>query len=244
MHALEAATLGKRSSPQDAIERMRAWIIGLGASPDEAADLAGSSKDMAPFLDLAQPDRLIEDGDEPLGPALRLRAVWTPGHTPGHLCFFDESADLLLSGDHVLPRISPNISLLPGGDADPLGDYLTSLERVGKLDAAEVLPAHEYRFAGLPDRTEDLRRHHAARLHEIELVVLARPGVTTWQVAEQLTWSRRWTELGPQRRFALGETLAHLVRLAELGRLERSDTGIDRWWPAGAGADGRPRSAG
>ncbi len=59
---------------------------------------------------MVRADRLLEHGDLIDAPGLRLRAIWTPGHTPGHLCFHDETHDLLLTGDHVLPRITPNMS--------------------------------------------------------------------------------------------------------------------------------------
>ena len=92
------------------------------------------------FVRMAQPDRLIEDGDA-LGLAgWDLRAVWTPGHSPGHLCFHSADRRLVLSGDHVLPRISPNISYHSQQIHNPLADYLDSLVKVERLDCDEVLP--------------------------------------------------------------------------------------------------------
>jgi glyoxylase-like metal-dependent hydrolase (beta-lactamase superfamily II) len=83
---------------------------------------------------------LLEDGEHADFPGWRMRAVHTPGHTPGHLSFAEEGTGLFFSGDHVLPRISPNISTSFGGSADPLGDYLDSLAAVRDLDPAEVVP--------------------------------------------------------------------------------------------------------
>ena len=61
-------------------------------------------------------------------PGVALRAVWTPGHSPGHLCFYDETRDLLLTGDHVLPRITPNISSYDL-TSTALADYLRRWRR-------------------------------------------------------------------------------------------------------------------
>ena len=97
---------------------------------------------------MVRADRLIAHGDLVDVPGLRLRAVWTPGHSPGHLCFHDETHGLLLTGDHVLPRITPNISAWDL-ESEPLAAYLDSLEELRALEPSEVLPAHEYRFAGL-----------------------------------------------------------------------------------------------
>ncbi len=91
-----------------------------------------------PFRGMADPDVLLGHGDPvPLAGRQR-RAVWTPGHTPGHLCLHDEAKDLLLTGDHVLPRISPNIGLQPHMAEPPLAAYLRSLEFVAAYDTAEA----------------------------------------------------------------------------------------------------------
>ena len=58
----------------------------------------------------------------------------------------------MLTGDCVLPRITPNVNLNPQTEPDPLGDYLRSLERLAAYDAAEALPAHEWRYVGSPRR--------------------------------------------------------------------------------------------
>jgi glyoxylase-like metal-dependent hydrolase (beta-lactamase superfamily II) len=113
-------------------------------------------------------DVLLGDGDRVDLPGWNLQAIATPGHTPGHLCLVEEDLGVLLSGDHVLPRISPHISLVPGQLADPLGTYLDSLRRIATVEVDEVLPAHEYRFRGLTERAHALLSHHAERLIEIE----------------------------------------------------------------------------
>ena len=81
-----------------------------------------------------QPDLLMEDSDRPEVPGWDLKAIWTPGHSPGHLCFYEPTNRLMLSGDHVLPRITPNISFHPMAGPDPLGDFLTSLDKVAAYD--------------------------------------------------------------------------------------------------------------
>ena len=97
----------------------------------------------------------------------------------------------MLSGDHVLPRITPNISFHPQAGPDPLGDFLGSLDKVGAYDVDEVLPAHEYRFVDLPARVSELKAHHQARFEEA--ISAIRAGVdTTWGIAERMTWNRPW----------------------------------------------------
>ncbi|MGH3450377.1 MAG: MBL fold metallo-hydrolase [Haloechinothrix sp.] len=175
---------------------------------------------------------LLGDGDRLDLPGWNLHAVGTPGHTPGHLCLFERDLGVLLSGDHVLPRISPHISLIPGQLADPLTSYLGSLRKIAALDVDEVLPAHEYRFRGLAERVGALLSHHAERLAEIERAVAELPGATAWQLTTRLTWSRPIESMHERLlRFALRETLAHLVVLQGTCRLRASGDAVERWFP-------------
>ena len=94
-----------------AVAREAEFLCGLGASPAEAAAAVGTAGEWEKYTSIALPDRLIMDGELADVPGWKLRAVHTPGHTPGHLCFVDERSRRLFSGDHVLPRITPNISV-------------------------------------------------------------------------------------------------------------------------------------
>lgn len=209
------------------------WLRNCGVPSEIARELVFSEEGVASFLAMPEPDVLLADGDLVPGAGRRLRAIWTPGHTPGHLCLHDEAEDLLLVGDHVLPRITPNIGLQPHVREAPLAAYLESLRRVAAYHSAEALPGHEYRFRGLADRVRTLLAHHDQRCEEV-IAVLARTGpATAWQVTGELSWSRGWSSVtGFMRRAALGEALAHLRHLADLGeiaRLESSDGGHVRY---------------
>jgi glyoxylase-like metal-dependent hydrolase (beta-lactamase superfamily II) len=233
MHPAETATM--RSVDRSAWrKRMSGWLRSRGAPPTEAAEMLDVLAMTAQrHARLAYPDIDIEHGSLPLGAGSTIRAVWTPGHTPGHLCYYDEQRKVLLSGDHVLPRITPHIGLPPGAAGDPLGDYQASLRAVARYDPAEVLPAHEHRFTDLGARVEALLRHHRSRLAEIEHVVVCDPGLSTWAVAAALTWSRGWEQSGGMTRHAaVSETWAHLVHLQGRNRLLRRErSGVDSWLP-------------
>jgi len=137
----------------------------------------------------------------------------------------DERAGLVLSGDHVLPRISPNISFHSQQYPNPLGDYLESLVKIGKFEPDEVLPAHEYRFKGLKARADELIRHHEERLVEIMDLLAANDRQTAWDLTLKLTWSRPFNDIPLfMQRVANGETLAHLVLLEHRGLVHRNDT--------------------
>ena len=207
-----------------------------GLAADFAAVRQAAGPDASTFGEFTLTvDRFLVDGERPLGAGTSLVSVHTPGHTLGHVCFFDSDRNLLLAGDHILPRITPNISPAPGQADDLLGLYLGSLTALADLRADEVLPAHEYRFIGLAERITGLLAHHESRLGEIMTELHGVPGATTVTVAEALKWSRPWSQmLGPQRRFAIGETYAHLVYLERAGYvtnkgLGAGEAGVDAW---------------
>jgi len=236
MHPAERDTLPGRvwTGADAAIPGDRRWLRAHGVPEAELAALTVDPGRVGPLLLMAEPDRLVEDGDRLPIPGHEVHAVWTPGHTPGHLCLHDAGAGALLTGDHLLPRISPNVGVHGIGDADPLTRYLDSLRRVAGYAGCEALPAHEYRFGDLDARAHALIDHHRERCAEVMATLTG--DATAWEVAAQLTWSRDWTGLGDMgRRMALSETLAHLRHLETLGELSHNSGSPERWRRSPAG---------
>ncbi|MEU3743624.1 MULTISPECIES: MBL fold metallo-hydrolase [Streptomyces] len=237
MHAADTAVVRRtrEAEPGTWLDYMTQKLTAVGApeehvAPLRAARAAGRMRTL-PGLRSAVPDREIVPGELLDLAGRRLRAIWTPGHTPGHVCLHLEErhpAGLpghgrLFSGDHLLPGISPHIGLYenPGEahETDPLGDYLDSLERIGRLGVAEVLPAHQYAFADAAGRVDELLTHHEERLTGL-LALLAAP-LTPWQLAERMEWNRPWAEIPHgSRNIAVSEAEAHVRRLVKLGRAE------------------------
>lgn len=225
MHPAEAESLPARQwLAGGGREADLAWLASCGVPAQVAAELAVSEEGMTSFLAMPEPDVLLADGDLVPDTGRRLRAVWTPGHTPGHLCLHEETANVLLVGDHVLPRITPNVGLQPHIAEPPLAAYLGSLRRIARYTEAEALPGHEYRFRGLADRVRVLLAHHDQRCAEV-IEVLSRVGpASAWQVTGELSWSRGWSAVtGFMRRAALGEAAAHLRHLVDLSEVEARD---------------------
>jgi glyoxylase-like metal-dependent hydrolase (beta-lactamase superfamily II) len=230
LHPADANLIRARyEQPADLLELMATMLRRDGAPAEDITSLQQSSMPVRPFVTAVTPDILIEDGDKPEIPGWDVTAIWTPGHSPGHLCFYESGQRLMLSGDHVLPRITPNISAHPQAGPDPLGDFLGSLDKVGAYDVEEVLPAHEYRFADLPARVGVLKAHHQARIEEA--ISAIRAGVdTAWGIAERMTWNRPWDDMQVfVRRAAVGEALAHLVYLERLGVVREEDGEPAHW---------------
>ncbi len=99
--------------------------------------------------------RRLYDGQVMAIGTRRWRVVVGSGHSPEHACLYCAEDGLLISGDQVLPRISSNISVNPmEPDADPLADWLASLDKLRRevSDDVLVLPAHNEPFRGLHAR--------------------------------------------------------------------------------------------
>lgn len=144
-------------------------------------------------------------------------AVHTPGHTPDHLCLYSPAVGTLLSGDHVLPTITPHISGLDAG-VDPLSAFYASLDKVAALpDVRVVLPAHGHPFNDLAGRAAAIARHHDERLARLHDAATQSGEASVKDLSRMLFPRRSW---GPA---AESETFAHLEHLRLTGRLERRD---------------------
>jgi glyoxylase-like metal-dependent hydrolase (beta-lactamase superfamily II) len=141
--------------------------------------------------------------------------VHTPGHTGDHICLFDPADGVLLSGDHVLPTITPHISGLTE-HPDSLAEYVAALRRVAAIEGVTtVLPAHGLPFEDLPGRVAAIIAHHDERLDLLRAIAadLGRAGVRDY--SHRLFQERSW---GPM---AESETYAHLEHLWLAGEMER-----------------------
>jgi glyoxylase-like metal-dependent hydrolase (beta-lactamase superfamily II) len=216
----------------EAVLRTRlTWLRHSGAPADEAEGPLGGVAAVRQWALPERPDRHLIDGERIRVGRFDVEAVWTPGHTPGHMAFREHTEALLISGDHLLPRITPNISALADQPPTMLDDYLASLAKVSRLPVGEVLPGHEYRFTGAAARAEQIHRHHDERLREILAATHPEEGRSAWHISRGLTWSRSWADLGPLgRRLAVGETLAHLYSLRERGAVTMAEArGVWEW---------------
>lgn len=146
-------------------------------------------------------------------------AIHAPGHSDGQLVFYDAADRLLLSGDHVLNKITPHIGLWPGSQPDPLGRYLASLASLAGLDVRLALPGHKTLIEAWQGRIAELRRHHDERLALMGGVVAGAAGgaASAYEVACAVFPFERFTP--HEQRFAVAETIAHLERLALAGEV-------------------------
>lgn len=170
------------------------------------------------------PDGAYTDGDALGG---RFEVIHTPGHSPGHVCLYDRERAMLLSGDHMLPGITPNIGWLPG--VDTLGQYLESLRKVEPLEVRTVMPAHGKPFAEHKGWLRETAAHHEERCEEIAAGLRERP-MSAHEIVGRV-WRRKLSPFHYQ--FAVSEILAHLEYMAGRGQVSRQEN--DEHWTNRAG---------
>ncbi|MFL6862931.1 MAG: MBL fold metallo-hydrolase [Allosphingosinicella sp.] len=171
----------------------------------------------------------IAEGDVLRTGARRWRVVVGNGHCPEHACLVDEEAGVMIAGDQVLPRITSNVSLsLSEPEADPLGDWLASIERLKRLpETLFVLPSHGEPFTGLHARLDALAHGHHDRLDALHRhLAEPRRAVDCFSVL----FARKIDDglLG----LATGEALAHLRHLEIEGRAGREARDGVNWYGA------------
>ncbi|NIO36563.1 MBL fold metallo-hydrolase [Candidatus Bathyarchaeota archaeon] len=176
------------------------------------------------YRELSAPTSVLEDGQEISVGEYEFQMIWTPGHSPGHICLYEPTFKILLSGDHLLPTITPHVARF-SEETNPLSDYLTSLEKIEMLDVKKVLPGHEQMFEDHRERIGQLQDHHAQRLREI-LNNLKCGDSTAYMLASKVNWHidyNSWSEFPLfQKYLALGETLAHLDLLEQKRLVKRN----------------------
>jgi glyoxylase-like metal-dependent hydrolase (beta-lactamase superfamily II) len=202
--------------------------VGRQSGVPEAAlaQYAEQAKDIpSGVARVIEPDRPLRDGVEIQTDLGTWVAYETPGHSPSHVCLFQPERRLLISGDHVLGRISLYYDY--GYSPDPVGEFLRSLDVADRLDARLALSGHGKPFVDVHGHIEGNRRLVG---HRLEAVVAATS--TEPRTAAQLVPYVYEEELTVRNgSWFLAQTLCYLRHLEAAGRVrgEPDGGGAERW---------------
>lgn len=220
MHGLASEELELYRNPEETERRLREMLSDHGVSAEDLDELTRYEDWRAYISGVVEPATPLGDGEEIEVVARSWEVIHTPGHSRSHICLWSSGDRILISGDHLLPTITPHIDFRRGAEADPLGEFLDSLATVERLDPSLVLPGHGRPFEEGAERARVIARHHDRRLGAILQVVRNEP-----RSADEITNEIFGTALLHfQRRLALGEALAHLAYLRKRGEIERIET--------------------
>ena len=210
--ALDYAQCERVWGSSDWPERIADWLLTHGVPKPIALELIEAGHAFASFVRFAHDPDLLYEGSELDGWSV----LELPGHADGHIGFLRD--DVLVGGDHLLARITPAVGLYPGSRPDPLGDYLSSLERTADLGLRVVFPGHGEPIEDPAARAREIVEHHRERLDVVEGALADGP-----KSGFEMSIAVFGADLSPQqRRFAVAEALSHLERLVREGRAART----------------------
>jgi len=213
MHHLEEELIESRYIHLDGLlHETDQALVSNGIPHDEMVAMRDATIGLEKYIMPAYPDIRLRDGDTVTTGEFTFRAVWTPGHSSGHLCLYEPDKKILLTGDHILPRITPNISVNPQSIENPLGRYIDALKEVRQLDVELGLPGHDEPFNNVTARIDAIIEHHIQRNMEI-LIALQQETKNTYEIAQDITWGTgsKWPDLPAfHQRMAVFETRSHL----------------------------------
>lgn len=226
-------------------EALEGLLVQAGAPEAFGRDLLRQWASADTLAATVKADKTLEDGDLVTGGGVAWRAISTPGHSPGSLCYYDPGSRCLLSGDHLLPHISSNAIMEfteagPGAGSAPrlvrvrsLEIYIRALRKIEALDVREVFPGHGEPFTGHRELIARRMRHYERRKDAIAKVLRDKGPSTAFGLARTL-FPKQDQIIG--QFLALSEVLGHLDLLETDGRVEcrhgegdrRIDTFSDR----------------
>ena len=185
-----------------------------GVPPFDVSIFKFASMPALEYVGITFPDQTLFGGEIISTGFHNLEIIWTPGHTIGHICIYEQKNKLLFSGDHILPIITPNISYHVESGDNPLGDYLYSLQKIENLAVSTVLPAHEHIFENFTGRINEIKEHHRKRKSEITQILEKYGASNAYDISGLLTWNipdSDWEKLPAwEKRSAVMEAIAHL----------------------------------
>ena len=148
------------------------------------------------------------------------RIIDLKGHTPGMVGLYEAEHKIMFCGDHILGKITPNITFWGFHHGDMLGKYFKSLDLVYNMDIEYLFSSHRFLIHNHKKRITELYNHHEDRLDEVRDSLKTLKKATVKTVAQNMHWdikSKNWDNFPKaQKWFAVGEAHAHLEHLRTL----------------------------
>ena len=154
------------------------------------------------------------------------------GHTPGMLGLYEKDKKILFCGDHILGKITPNITYWGEHLEDSLGTYLDNIEKLKDMGIKFLFSSHRFLVDDISGRIDELKEHHRQRLNEVMNILKDNTDITVRDLTALMHWdirARNWEEFpASQKWFAAGEAMAHIAYLKKRGFIKEgvSDNGV------------------
>jgi len=199
----------------------------FGLNDDQSKRISKYLTTWPKLIQYQKPDIILSNEEEMKVNSFPLKFIWTPGHTIGHICMFDEKTKHFFCGDHILSEITPHIGtfdILPQMNekydfSNPLGLYLKSLDKLEGLNPKITFPAHQELIYDLPERILQIKNHHTSRLNYISNLIKDNP-MSPIEISNHYFG----IDLNEMNYFlALNEIASHLIYLENEGNIFREE---------------------
>jgi len=202
---------------------LKTILIRNGIPIDLAESIIHYFESAQKWCDSLEDAFFLNDGDYIYFPSMSLKTIYCPGHSPGLICFYNHEKKVLFTGDHLLKEITPNPTLNPEGKIPPfhylsLKQYLTSLEKIEKLDINIALPGHGEEIIQSKELIKEIFSHHKERMANV-LSCLEKKEMTPFEIAIDLFPNLSLFEVF----LGVSEILGHLEILIEKGLVRVSE---------------------
>ena len=221
MHRLEADRATRLYHDPLGYFRSEELLLRNGLPLQTVARAREIARSLRELVHPAEVDETLSDNQKVRLGSRQYRVLGLPGHTIGHIGLYDPASKTLIGGDLVLPGTAPYVGLTDYTAANPLADFMASLDRVKEFEVETVLPGHGSPFAGHRQRVDEIVCHYQRRTEAIFQAVEHKP-LTAYQLARKVFGEDFGTFEG---RLRFSEALAHLELLARAGRVEKSAKG-------------------
>jgi glyoxylase-like metal-dependent hydrolase (beta-lactamase superfamily II) len=225
MHPNHEHMLSAARDPETAFDR-RIEVARQSGVPEEPLKRYSDARRGQGYgiAGIVEPQRALVPGVEITTDLGVWQVYETPGHAPSHVCLYQEERRILISGDHLLGRVSLYYDY--GYSPDPAGEFLHSLDLVQELDARLCLAGHGRTFTDVQAHIDANRLLVRERIGKVREVIAAEPGITAFDAIPQI-YGAAITPLTAN--WWLSETLAYLRHLEVTGRVERLEGTPERW---------------
>lgn len=230
LHPMEESSAVLRFTATHSLpDKVAGWLAANGVPHSEMRRWGDEWLQRMNLARMACADIQVRDGDILHAGDRELRAIWTPGHSPGHICLLDERNGLLFSGDQVLADINTIVGCFIDTDENPLPLYLESLRKLSGLPVDTVLPSHGMPFCDLSGRARELRICHEESAQNI-VDALDGASRTAYELGSEMAWNKGTREAFSRlplmsKRLAIQKTLAYLEFLVGEGRARKFQEG-------------------
>ncbi|MGV8056539.1 MAG: MBL fold metallo-hydrolase [Smithellaceae bacterium] len=193
-----------------------------GMPPGEIEAIVEEIEDICSLLPQFSVNSFLQENEIRHFGKRSFEVIFTPGHAPGHVCFFFREEGLLLAGDHILPYIAPSLSPdICDEIFQPLQSYLESLYTIEKLPVNTIHPGHGNSLTNIDERIREIRTHHTLKKQILLKSIGAYPQ-TTYAICGKMAGTTAANRDDWEKFMALNETYIYLQELNREGTIKEN----------------------